>query len=141
MALTIGKLAKRAGVNVETIRFYERKGLIQQPSRNGPGYRQYPQEILKRLQFIRTSKLLGLTLREISGLLNLLDNRMLDCNDAEKLLNKKLDEIEAQICALKKMKQQLIQIKRACSEERDSDVCLIEEFYTAPTTAAEKLAL
>ena len=140
MALTIGKIAQSAGVNVETIRFYERKGLIQQPPSNGPGYRKYPLETLTRIQFIRKAKALGLTLREISSLLNLLDNNVLDCGDTEKLLDKKLTEIEEKIRLLKTMKQQLVQLKRVCLDEQDADVCLIEELYTSPQRAAEKLA-
>lgn len=70
-ALTIGQLARHAGVGVETIRFYEREGLLAEPERRPSGYRQYPAEVVRRVRFIRHAKELGFTLREIQGLLEL----------------------------------------------------------------------
>ena len=107
MTLTIGKLAQQAEINVETIRYYERKGLIQQPPRKRPGYRQYSLDTLYRIRFIRNAKTLGLSLREIAELLNLLDNGLLDCDQAETLADKKLSEIEEKIRLLETMKQAL----------------------------------
>ena len=69
--LRIGQAAKSAGVGVETIRFYEREGLLRQPVRRGSGYRQYDEETVRRLRFIRRAKELGFTLREIAELLSL----------------------------------------------------------------------
>lgn len=74
MTLTIGKLANAAGVNVETIRFYERKGLITQPQKPIEGFRQYSSETLQRLYFIKRAQDLGFTLDEISSLLKLGDS-------------------------------------------------------------------
>ncbi len=69
--LTTGKVARHAGVGVETIRFYEREGLIDKPPRREYGYRQYPQETISRVRFIRRAKKLGVTLKEIKELLSL----------------------------------------------------------------------
>ena len=69
MSFTIGKLAEAAGVHVETVRYYERRGLIDQPPRTGSGYRQYAADDLWRLQFIRRGKQLGFSLAEIGALL------------------------------------------------------------------------
>jgi MerR family mercuric resistance operon transcriptional regulator len=66
-SFTIGKLAEAAGVNVETVRYYERRGLLEQPAREGPGYRQYSPTDVWRLQFIRRGKELGFTLGEIDA--------------------------------------------------------------------------
>jgi len=70
-SMTIGKLAKRAGVGVETIRFYERKGLLPEPPRRYSGYREYPESAIDRVRFIRRAKELGFTLKEIGELLEL----------------------------------------------------------------------
>ena len=70
-SLTIGQLARRAGVGVETVRFYERKGLLEEPSRRPSGYRQYDEGVVDRLRFIRRGKELGFTLGEIKELLSL----------------------------------------------------------------------
>ena len=69
--LTIGELAKRAGVGVETVRFYEREGLVAPPPRTGSGYRQYPADTVSRLRFIQRAKELGFSLREIGELISL----------------------------------------------------------------------
>ena len=69
--LSIGQLARRAEVGVETVRYYERRGLLQEPQRRQSGYRQYSEEAVSRLQFIRRAKDLGFTLREIGELLSL----------------------------------------------------------------------
>ncbi len=81
--LTIGKVAKRAQVNVETVRYYERRGLIPQPPRRESGYRRYSQDTVARIQFIKRAKELGFTLKEISELLFLRfdpDTNSIDCN-------------------------------------------------------------
>ncbi len=132
MAFTIGKIAKQAGVNVETIRYYERRGLIQQPPRKSGGYRQYPLAILKRLQFIQHAKLLGLSLREIATLLNLLDNGVLDCSDTEALVENKLCEIEEKIRGLLLIKQALEEMRASCRAQVEDTSCLIESRFRAP---------
>src|SRR5215470_1541483 len=67
--LSIGQVARRAGVGVETVRFYEREGLLEEPPRRASGYRQYSEEVVSRLHFIKRAKLLGFSLKEISELL------------------------------------------------------------------------
>lgn len=76
--LTIGELALRAGVGVETIRFYERKGLITQPARSAVGFCAYPRDVVARLGFVHEAKQLGFTLKEIRDLLRLRDNPQSD---------------------------------------------------------------
>ena len=69
--LTIGKVAERAGVGVETVRFYEREGLLDEPTRTASGYRQFDEDVIRRLEFISRAKELGFTLNEIKELLSL----------------------------------------------------------------------
>ena len=71
--LTIGRVARQAGVGVETVRFYERRGLIDEPPRRQSGYRQFPEETVRRIRFIKRAQELGFSLREIKELLALLD--------------------------------------------------------------------
>ena len=81
-AVTISKAAKNAGVGVETIRFYERKGLIEQPPKPfGPGFREYPEEVVRRIRFIRQAQDIGFSLREIAELLSLRADPSADCSD------------------------------------------------------------
>ena len=79
-SLSIGKVARRAGIGVETIRFYEREGLLAPPARKASGYRIYSEQVLSRIQFIRHAKDLGFSLREIKELLQLKENTS-PCDD------------------------------------------------------------
>ena len=80
-SLSIGKVARRAGVGVETIRFYERQGLLTAPIRKDSGYRSYPEHVLGRIRFIKRAKELGFSLREIKELLELRRNSSAPCED------------------------------------------------------------
>jgi len=93
--LTIGKVARLAGIGVETIRFYEREGLIEEPPRRESGYRQYPEDTVHRLRFIRRAKELGFTLKEIKELLALRIDPETTCEDIRRRANTKINDIEA----------------------------------------------
>lgn len=114
--LTIGQAAKRAGAGVETIRFYEREGLIDEPPRRPSGYRQYPSTVVARLRFIRTAKDLGFTLKEIRELLALRVDSRSRCGDVKRLAEIKIAGIEARIKALQRMRRTLRGLTRACEE-------------------------
>ena len=109
---TIGKLAKAANIGVETIRYYERRGLIIQPPKQEFGYRQYPETTLRRIQFIKTVKTLGLTLSEIGGVLDLLDGKQMNCATAADMVESKISEVNQKIEALKQLKQLLERLSR-----------------------------
>ena len=94
---TISMLAKELSVNVETIRFYERKGLIKQPPKPMQGYRHYPKETVNRIHFIKRSQELGFTLNEIEGLLALNDS---PCSKVQELANKKLIAVQKKMADL-----------------------------------------
>jgi len=104
---TIGKLAKAAKIGVETIRYYERRGLISQPPAQEMGYRQYPATTLQRIQFIKNVQTLGFTLNEIGGVLDLLDGKQMNCSTAADMVEMKISEIDQKIVALKQLKQLL----------------------------------
>ncbi len=84
MPFTIGQVAERSGIGIETVRFYERKGLIADPPRTDSGYRQYPEDVVVRLRFIRRAKELGFALKEILELLSLRVNPDTTCADVRK---------------------------------------------------------
>lgn len=110
--LTIGTLAKRGGVNVETIRYYQRRGLLQEPVKPPGGFRYYPPDTVKRVRFIKRAQSLGFTLEEIAGLL-VLDERKA-CLDTREIAAHKLELIEGKIADLSKMQKALSQLVRAC---------------------------
>lgn len=113
-AMTIGKLAQSAGVGVETVRFYERKGLLEEPSRAESGYRQYSPEALMRLRFIRQAKELGFTLPEIRELLSLRMSPAASCAEVQVRIQTKLEDIQAKIDSLARMKRALHGMAAIC---------------------------
>ena len=105
--LTIGKVAKAAGLGVETVRFYERQGLIAEPARSESGYRQYRPEAIRRLRFIVRAKALGFTLQEIGDLLDLRAMPESGCADVQARAEAKIADIEERIAQLDAMKRAL----------------------------------
>ncbi len=127
-AMTIGKAARRGGVGIETIRFYERRGLISQPPRpNGGGFRVYPEETLQRIRFIRQAQEIGFSLREIEELLSLRADPSADCADVRPQATAKLEEVERKIAKLEKMRGALQELIGACPGSGAIRVCSIME--------------
>jgi MerR family mercuric resistance operon transcriptional regulator len=115
MGLTIGRAAQAAGVGVETIRFYERRGLIERPRRpDGRGFRQYPPETVARIRFIRKAQDLGFSLREAKDLLALEADASADCGDARDRAAAKLDDVSRRIAALERIRAALQDAVAAC---------------------------
>ena len=115
MALTIGKAARAAGVNVETIRFYERRGLLKQPRKpDGHGFRQYSPDIVARIRFIRKGQELGFSLREIEDLLSLETDLAADCGDVRARATAKIEDVNRKIAELERMRAALEQVVAAC---------------------------
>ncbi len=112
-SFTIGKLAQACDVNVETIRFYERKGIIKQPQKQG-SFRYYPQEYVARIHFIKRSQELGFTLSEATELLDLKIKDQAKCNDVLLKTEAKITEINQKIKDLKKMKKSLEGLANCC---------------------------
>jgi len=112
-SLTIGKVARLAEVGVEAIRFYQREGLIEEPSRRESGYRQYPKETIQRLRFIKRAKDLGFTLREIKELLALRLDPETTFGDVRRRAEAKIDGIKEKIRLLQKMQEALAKLTMA----------------------------
>lgn len=130
--LTIGKVAKKAGVNIETIRYYERQGFIPKPprrqsERGTPGYRHYPAETVKRIQFIRHAKELGFSLKEIAELLSLRIEQGVTCGDVRKRAEAKIADIEERILNLQRMKKALVNLTKECKGRGPVSECPILE--------------
>lgn len=131
--MTIGKIAEKAGVGVETIRFYERKGLVQQPSKpSAGGYRIYPAETAQRIRFIRQAQELGFSLREIDELLSLRTDPATDCADVQERAQSKLNEITRKIALMKGIQTALEKLISACPGQGTLQLCSIIEAIEAP---------
>ena len=128
--LTIGKVAKQAGVGIETVRFYERQGLLAPPPRSPSGYRQYPDTTVQHLRFIRRAKVLGFSLREIKELIELQTDPQATCGDISQRAEKKLAEINKRIDDLEKMRESLKVLLASCSGNTTSTECPIIQAIT-----------
>jgi MerR family copper efflux transcriptional regulator len=124
-SMTIGQVAKRAGVGVETIRFYEREGLIAPPPRRRSGYRAYPAETIDRVRFVKRAKALGFSLKEIKELLALRIAPDTTCAQIKERAEAKIMDIENRIRSLRRMKQALGQLTEACSGSGSVSACPI----------------
>ncbi|MEO8467057.1 MAG: heavy metal-responsive transcriptional regulator [Gammaproteobacteria bacterium] len=111
---TIGSAAQRAGVGIDTIRYYEREGLLPTAQRRASGYRDYAASSVERLRFIRRAKDLGFTLREIRELLALSHDRERGVGDVKRLAQQRLAEIEHRIAELQRVERGLKQLIVAC---------------------------
>ena len=127
MPLTIGQVARRAGVGLETVRFYEREGLIDHPPRKASGYRQYPEQVILRLRFIRRAKELGFSLKEISELLALRVDPTTTCGDVMKQAQAKIIDIDQRITTLQRMKTALLRLVASCDGSSPISECPILE--------------
>lgn len=116
--LTIGRLARAAGVGIQTVRFYERRGLLAQPRRDGTGYRRYTADHLTRLRFIRKAQHLGFSLREVHALLGMSDASGARCANVKHEADRKVEEVTARIRDLQRMKRSLEALSRACGAGR-----------------------
>jgi MerR family transcriptional regulator, mercuric resistance operon regulatory protein len=123
--LTIGRVAAAAGVNVETIRYYQRRGLLEEPAKPLGGYRNYPTEMVKRLRFIKRAQALGFTLEDVSGLLQLNDTDA--CEKTRHLAARKLTLIEERIAELATMRDALAKLVGQCDRKLKRGVCPIIE--------------
>jgi DNA-binding transcriptional MerR regulator len=106
-ALTVSKLADQVGMTPDALRYYERTGLLPKPERTASGYRLYDEETADRLRFIKGAQRLGLRLREIRELLEVLDRGVCPCGHTEAMLRQRAREIDEEIVRLRDLKGQL----------------------------------
>jgi len=123
--LTIGALARRAGVGVETVRFYERKGLVRRPPRPERSFRVYPEETVARIRFVRQAQTLGFTLREIAGLLGLRVKPGTDSAAVRSRAVAKLANVEARLAELESIRAALAKLVAGCSGRGAVESCTI----------------
>lgn len=125
--MTIGRMAKAAGVNVETIRYYQRRGLLVEPRKPPGGHRRYPVAVLRQIAFIRRAQQLGFTLEEIGRLLELSDGRR--CRDARVIAEKRHALVASRIAELDRMRVELERLIEACKARTKGDCPLIEALF------------
>ena len=123
--LTIGKVAERSGVGIETVRFYEREGLLEKPTRSASGYRQFDEDVIRRLEFISRAKELGFTLNEIKELLRMRVSPDVCCDDVKARVDAKITDIETKIATLRRMKRVLDRLSSACGQKQPTEDCPI----------------
>lgn len=126
-SLTIGQLAKEAQVNIETVRFYERRGLVPEPPRRESGYRQYSLDSVARIRFIKRAQELGFSLKEISELLTLRIAPDTTCGDIKRKAELKVAGIEGKIRTFKNMKRALTKLVSSCRGRGPTSECPILE--------------
>jgi MerR family mercuric resistance operon transcriptional regulator len=125
--LTIGQLARRAGVNVETVRYYERRALLPEPPRTRAGYRQYAPDAVRRMGFIKRAQELGFTLDEIAELLALRVDPETNCDAVEAQAEHAIARIDAKVAHLDRMRAALGKLVKACRARRPTDECPVLE--------------
>ncbi len=123
--LKTGEVAKYACVGIETVRFYERQGLIEAPARTAGGYRQYPPATVLRIRFIKGARQAGFSLPEIKELLLLRVDSTTRCEDIRVRAEAKIEVIEEKIAALENVKGALVELITACRDKSDISECPI----------------
>ena len=126
---TRGVIAKRTGVNIETVRYYERIGLLPAPPRSKGGHRIYDEDLLRRLNFIRRSRELGFTLNEVRGLLLLVDGGNYTCAEVEALTSAHLGEVRRKLADLKRLEKVLREMVAGCEGGEIPECPVIEALF------------
>ncbi len=133
-SVTIGAIAERSSVGVETIRFYERQGLLPTPARSASGYRVYPEDAVERVRFIRRAKDLGFTLEEIGELLALKVSHGKSCRSVRDRALAKVTDIDRKMGDLRRMRRALSALVERCSGDEGIDDCTILDALSHGTT-------
>jgi Hg(II)-responsive transcriptional regulator len=130
--LRIGEVAGRAGVNVQTVRFYERRGLLPEPPRRACGYREYAPESVRRVRFIKRAQELGFTLAEVEELLRLGEDSRIPCREVRATTEMKIADIEEKMRRLRAMRAALAALIESCVANREHHCPLLEALDEAP---------
>jgi len=128
-AVSIGALSRSSGVNIETIRFYERIGILPKPPRSAGGHRVYDQDHVKRLSFVRRSRELGFALDQIRGLLRLVDGGRYSCAEVEAITRAHLAEVRRKIADLRRLERTLADVAGKCRGGRVPDCPVIDALF------------
>ncbi len=132
-AFTIGRVAKAVGVNIQTIRYYERLKLLYPTLRRPSGYRLYGEKEIKRLRFIKNAQSLGFSLREIGDLLTLRMSSSTQCSTVRRKAQAKLTQVERELEALKAQARSLRGLIQSCSVRHPLNICPIIETLETPS--------
>ncbi|MBI2735943.1 MAG: helix-turn-helix domain-containing protein [Rhodospirillales bacterium] len=130
--LSIGSLSQRSGVNIETIRYYEKIGVMPKPGRSAGGYRTYGPEHVKRLHFVRRGRELGFALDELRGLLHLVDGHAYTCAQVHALTIEHLKDIRQKIADLKKLERVMLDMAAGCSRDQSPECPVIDALFKMP---------
>jgi|AntDryMetagUQ889_1029465.scaffolds.fasta_scaffold18780_1 DNA-binding transcriptional MerR regulator len=121
MTLRVSELAIRAGISPDAVRYYEKEGLIPHPARSGSGYRQFDEDAVERLHFIRGAQTLGLKLADIKELLAIRDRGACPCGHTQQLLEKRVAEIDQEMRELRALRRELMSMEQLqCPTDRNS---------------------
>lgn len=129
---TIGVLARKTGCNIETIRYYEKAGIIPHPARSEGGHRLYGTGHLKRLAFVMKARVLGFTLSEVKALLRLVDERDRPCAEVRDVAASHLRDVQAKLANLREMEAVLHEMVVCCDKEKSTECPLIERMFSEP---------
>ncbi len=129
--VSIGELSRRTGCNVETVRYYERVGVMPKPPRTEGGHRCYPVEQVKRLVFVRRGRELGFTLDQIRGLLKFVDTGNFGCSDVKALTDEHLAELRKKIADLRRMERVLKEMAAQCDGGQVPECPILDALSTA----------
>lgn len=140
-SLRTGDLARQAGVNVETLRFYEREGLLAKPPQRSSGYREYPPEAVDLVLFIQRAKQLGFSLKEVKELLALREVPRATCGDVVVIAERKVADIDAKISDLRAMRSALTKLLKECPGTPPITQCPIIESLAGGERRAKKAKL
>ena len=128
--MKIGELASRAACDVQTVRFYEREGLLEEPQREASGYRRYDERHLTRLNFIRHCRSLDIPLADVRQLLDFAAKPEQSCAQVNELLDGHIALVKQRIQALKALERQLVALRRTCNGEASQPCAILESFMT-----------
>lgn len=130
--MRIGELAAATGVEVETIRYYEREGLLQPPTRQANGYRAYGKSHLERLAFVRHCRALDIPLAEVRRLLEFVAHPARDCGDIDRLIDEHLSRVRARLESMRALERQLDQLRKQCDAGHATGECgILHELVAA----------
>ena len=127
--VTIGGLSKQTGCNIETIRYYERIGILLKPPRTEGGHRLYDREHIKRLVFVRRSRELGFSLDEVRTLLRLVDGKRYTCQEVQSIMDNHLQDIKKKISDLRRLQKTLGEISSQCEGGLVPDCPIIDALF------------
>ncbi|MBN8945108.1 MAG: helix-turn-helix domain-containing protein [Rhizobiales bacterium] len=127
--LSIGALSQRSGVNIETIRYYERIGVMPSPARSAGGYRIYGPEHVRRLHFVRRGRELGFSLDELRGLLHLVDGHSFTCAQVHALTTQHLKDIRQKIADLRRLERVMSEMAAQCTGDQVPQCPIIDALF------------